>query len=452
MSDRNSRSCLFLIADDWSPIAGCYGNEVVRMPNVDRLAERGVVFDHAFCTTPSCAASRAVILTGHHSHTHGMYGLSHGIHAFRCHEWMTSIPKLLKEAGFVTACVGKSHVCPESVFPFEYQPKVAGRNPYSMAEGIAQVLSHAADRPFYVHVGFYDPHRTTGQRNFGNDETYAGVEEVEYSPDEVIVPDFLPDIPEVRDELANYYQALSRLDKGIGLAVQALEASGRQEETLIIITSDHGMPFPGAKASSFDTGHHCPFIILNPQQQNRGIHNRALINWTNIAPTVLEWCGVTPPAELPERSLLPILQETDPQGWDETFFSHCLHEITNYYPYRVLRGRRYKYVRNLAWQLETPIPADLFRSKTWQAVQARGIEMLGKRSRTRFLHQDRECLYDLENDPMETTNLLNEPALKEVVQEMREKVMDFRIRTKDPWLEQSYHEGEIEELRSGWPL
>jgi len=437
---------MFLIADDWSPLAGCYGNGVVKMPNVDRLAQRGVVFDHAFCTSPSCAASRAVILTGRHSHTHGQYGHCHRIHGFRTHEWMTSTPKLLREKGFVTACVGKSHVAPASVYPFDLQPPVEGRNAHSMAGGIIEVLSNSSDRPFYLHVGFADPHRSGGERNFGNDQTYAGIEEVEYSPENVIVPDFMPNIPEVREELANYYQALSRLDMGIGLAVEALEASGRADETLIVITSDHGMPFPGAKASSFDTGHHCPFIVLSPQQRNRGIHNRALINWTNIAPTVLDWCGAEPPTDLPERSLLPILEETDPGGWDETYFSHCLHEVTNYYPYRVLRGRRYKYVRNLAWQLETPLPSDLFRSKMWRAVREQEIEMLGRRSREKFLHQERECLYDVEYDPMETTNRINDPSLREIVEGMRQKVIDFRVRTKDPWLEQSFHEGEVEEF------
>ena len=107
---RNKKSVLFLIADDWSRIARCYGNEVIHTPNIDALAEEAIVFDYAFCTSPSCAVSRACILTGQHSHTHGQYGHCHGIHGFRTHEFMQSIPKILKANGFATACIGKKHV------------------------------------------------------------------------------------------------------------------------------------------------------------------------------------------------------------------------------------------------------------------------------------------------------------------------------------------------------
>ena len=101
---------LFVIADDWSRLARCYGNEVIRTPHIDALAERGTVFDYAFCTSPSCAVSRACILTGQHSHTHGQYGHCHGIHGFRTHEWMQSTPAILRANGYATACIGKKHV------------------------------------------------------------------------------------------------------------------------------------------------------------------------------------------------------------------------------------------------------------------------------------------------------------------------------------------------------
>ena len=150
------------------------------------------------------------------------------------------------------------------------------------------------------------------------------------------------------------------------------------------------MPFPGAKASSFDSGHRCPLIVCDPRQRRRGIHSRALMNWGDFCPTILEWCGVEPPpgeVGLPGRSLLPLLEDETPHPgggtWEETFFSHCFHEITNYYPYRALRGRRYKYVRNLAHRLETPLPSDLFRSLTWTAVREEEISRRTRSNRRR---------------------------------------------------------------------
>ena len=431
---------MFLIADDWSRIARCYGNNVIKTPNVDGLAENGVVFDHAFCTSPSCAVSRACILTGQHSHTHGQYGHCHGIHGFRTHEHMTSTPKILQELGFATACIGKKHVEPSSVYPFEYEPKVNSRSVYDMADRARDFFAENTERPFYLHVGFADPHRS--RRGFGNENEYRDVDEVTYNPADVEVPNFLPDIEEVRAELADYYQSVTRLDTGIGLMLDALKESGRADTTLVIVTTDHAMPFPGAKASSFDSGHHCPFVLFAPGQQNCGIHSQALINWTNILPTVLDWCGVETPENLPERSLLPILENENPDGWDETFFSHCFHEVTNYYPYRVLRGRRYKYVLNLAERLSTPMPTDIFRSKSWTAVRRDGIEMLGERKTEKFVFQDREELFDIVNDPAESMNMIDDPEVQDLVSEMRRKVTEFRMQTKDPWLETSFQAGE----------
>ena len=429
------KNVLLLIADDWSPIAGCYGNDVVRMPNVDALAARGTVFSNAFCTTPSCAASRANILTGRYSHTHGQYGHSHGIHNFRTHTSMRSLPAILGESGIATGYLGKLHVEPESVYPWDFASPENSRNVKALADEASRFFSEIGDRPFYLHIGYADPHR-----DFFNYLHHPGVEPVSYSPAEVVVPDFLPDIAAVRAEIAEYYQALSRLDTGIGMAVEALEKAGRVEDTLIVVMSDHGMPFPGAKASSFDSGHRCPLIVIRPDAQACGCDG--LVNWCSIMPTVLDWCGVEAPEDLPERSLLPILDVANPEGWDETFFSHSFHEVTNYFPYRVLRGRRYKYVRNLYPELEVPLPSDLWASTTWQSVLDNGLEMLGKRPTRSFLHREAEELFDIENDPLETHNLIEDPALAGVADEMRQKVRNFRIDTKDPWCLASYHAGE----------
>ena len=431
------RNVLLLIADDWSPIAGCFGSRVIQTPNVDALSKRATRFRNAFCTTPSCAASRANILTGHYSHTHGQYGHCHGIHNLHTGAHMPSITKTLTEAGYATGIIGKMHVQPESVYPWthDYQDvEGSSRSPKGMSDRARQFFADVGDQPFYLHMGFSDPHR-----DFGNRHTYPDYAEVTYDPAEVPVPNFLPDHPDVKAELAEYYQSISRLDEGYGRAIQALEEAGRAEDTMIIVMSDHGMPFPGAKASSFDSGHNCPLLIARPGAGE--VQSDALVNWNNVAPTVFDWCGVDAPDGLPERSILPILDEAHPVGWDEVFFSHTFHEITNYYPYRALRSRKYKYVRNLYPELTTPLPSDLWSSKTWQAIEGEGLEM-GDRSTQKFLHQDAEALFDVENDPSEGKNLIDEQSLQEVVDEMRMKVRTFRVDTKDPWVLASQQAGE----------
>ena len=155
----------------------------------------------------------------------------------------------------------------------------------------------------------------------------------------------------------------------------------------------------------FNSGHHCPFILHSPNLKQSGIHNQAMINWLDIRPTVQDWCGVGVPAELPGRSLLPILETPEPEGWGEVTFSHNFHEVIDYNPYRVLHGRRYKYVQNLASDLQTPLPTDLFRSKTWRAVQAANAEMMGVRPTAHTLRRAPEELYDIQADPYEATEL-----------------------------------------------
>jgi len=431
------RNVLLLIADDWSPIAGCFGSPVIQTPNVDALAKRATRFTNAFCTTPSCAASRANILTGHYSHTHGQYGHSHGIHNLHTGTHMPSITKTLTEAGYATGIIGKMHVQPESVYPWTHDfqnVEDSTRSPEGMAERAREFFADIGDKPFYLHMGFSDPHR-----DFGNARSYKDYKEVQYDPAEIPVPNFLPDHPDVRAELAEYYQSITRLDEGYGRAIQALEDAGRAEDTMIIVMSDHGMPFPGAKASSFDSGHNCPLIISRPGADE--VESDALVNWNNIAPTVFDWCGVDAPEGLPERSLVPILDDAHVEGWDEVFFSHTFHEITNYYPYRALRARKYKYVRNLYPELMTPLPSDLWRSTTWQAIENEGLQM-GARPTDSFLHQDAEALFDVENDPTESKNLINEPSLQALADEMRKKVRKFRVETADPWVLASKQGGE----------
>ena len=436
------RNVLYLIADDWSPLAGCYGSPVIKTPATDRFATESVTFEHAFCTSPSCAVSRANIMTGQYSHTHGQYGHCHGIHGFRTHENMPTLPAILGKAGWHTALIGKSHIAPMSIYPFADIPTVRHLDGGEMAAALRATIAQAGDRPFYAHLGFADPHRDFAK---ANRQDWDGDPKVVYDRDSMPIPNFLPDHPAVRDDLAEYYQAISRLDANIGMALQVLEETGHRDDTLVIITSDHGMPFTGAKGSPFEGGHHVPLLIRAPGRHSANQRNRALVNHTDHLPTILDWCGVPAPEACPGRSVLSIIDDSDPSGWDETYFSHNFHEVTNYQPYRVLRERRYKYVRNLAWQLPRPIPSDLFASPSWEAVRSENIQQLSQRPRSVTEHAAAEELYDLEADPAEAVNLAERPEHAERLASMRERLTAFRFATRDPWLQLDYQEGLLEE-------
>jgi N-sulfoglucosamine sulfohydrolase len=295
-------------------------------------------------------------------------------------------------------------------------------------------MAASGERPFLLIVGFSDPHRAA--ENFGNTRTWPSVTRATYDPAKVVVPAHLPDTPEVRSDLAAYYESISRLDSGVGLFLDALRATGHDDDTLVIYLSDNGRPFPGAKTTLYDAGIHLPLIIASPGQRKRGVRNEALVSWIDIAPTIVEWTGASAAASVrfAGRSMLPILEETQPTGWDRVYASHGFHEVQQYYPMRALRTRAFKYIVNLASALPFPIAGDVASSPTWRAIESRPQLGLGVRSLEAFLHRPDEELYDLAKDPHEVRNVANEPGYREVLERMRRDMQAFRRDTHDPWL------------------
>ncbi len=433
------RNVVLMIGDDHGLQVGCYGDPVAQTPAMDRLAAQGTRFANAFAGVASCSPSRAVILTGQHNHTNGQYGLAHDVHNFHSFDRVRSLPNLLREAGYRTAIVGKYHVLPESAYAFEqHLPCPGGPRQVAAVAEAARTFMAEPGKPFFLLVGYVDPHRVAG--GFGRGEKHRGIRRIEYKPEAIVVPPWLPDNPDVRDELADYYESISRLDQGIGLVLDAIRDTGHADDTLVIYVSDNGPPFPGAKTTLYDPGVHLPLLIRAPGQKKAGVVSRAMTSFVDIAPTILEWAGAKAPADLAGRSLLPILAEEDPAGWDVVYGSHMCHEVTMYYPMRMVRTREYKYILNLAHELEFPFASDLWDSRTWQGVLRRKDVEYGRRTVSALLHRPREELYDLRKDPDESRNVAADPACAGVLEDLRRRLRRWQEETKDPWLVKYRHE------------
>ncbi len=451
---------LLLISDDHGiDQLGCYGNISVQTPNLDALAEQGTRFTNAYCVSASCSASRGTILSGLYPHQNGQFGHQHNWHHFSYHKWVETIPTLLKKSGYLTGLIGKLHVAPPDQLPFDFvvpgREIMENRDVMKMAVKAGEFFNLDITKPFFLLVGYSDPHRSAigmsemvnveNFSGFGNDVDYLGIKSNEFDPALVAVPGFLPDVPEVREELADQYQSIARLDVGIGKLIDLLRKSGRFEETLIIYISDNGIPFPGAKTNIYDAGVHLPMIIRSPEQKTRGFVNDAMISFIDLLPTILDWTkSPGPPYNLPGKSFLPILDQENVDGWDEIYLSHTFHEITMYYPMRGVRTRQFKYIRNLFPELQFPFATDLFISKTWQGILERRSETMGQRSVRNYLLRPSEELYDILADPVESSNLAFKPEYDEVLQNMRAKLNSMRESTEDPWLiNDNYQENEI---------
>ncbi len=425
------RNVLLLVSDDHGLELGCWGHPVIKTPSLDRLAAQGVRFTHAFATVASCSASRSVIYTGLFNHANGQYGHQHAYHNFHTHAHVKSLPAVLRGRGYRTAIIAKFHVQPASVYPFDVI-KVGGRNIPGIAKAARTFLTAEPDKPFLLVVGFSDPHRS--RVGFGDETKPKDLSTVTYRPEDMVVPRYLPDTPTVRKELVSYCRAVSRMDAGVGMVLDALADAGAADNTMVIYISDNGPAFPGAKTTLYDPGIHLPLIVRSPTVKKGGRTNNAMVSWVDLVPTILEWTGTDPPPGLHGRSFLGVLDQEHPAGWDTVFASHTFHEITMYYPTRVIRTREYKYILNLAHKLDYPFASDLYASPTWQEVLKTKATTYGPRTVDAYVHRPREELYDLRTDPGEVKNLVGDPAHRKVLDELRARLKAWQTKTKDPWI------------------
>ena len=460
---------VLIVGDDHDLSAlGCYGNPQVKTPNLDQLAREGLRFTRAYASTASCSPSRSTLLSGRHNHNTGQYGLAHATHHFRSHEELKTLPALLREAGYATARVGKYHVAPESAYPFDVALGENGSNPVDMANRSADFLETSRAKPFFLYFCPTDPHRAGtfpglpfNANPHGNKPGgHEGVRETPYGMDSLRVPFFLPNAPETKAELAQYYQAVSRMDQGIGRLFQVLKEKGLWENTVVIYLSDNGMPVPGAKTTPYEPGVRLPLIVRNPFSAQKSKICDELVSWVDVAPTLLDWAGQAPlvlanaamptgGGEYGERGPTPAfhgnswkkLFENPTQFKSDTLFlSHTFHEVTMYYPMRTVVTKRYKLIHNLAHGLPFPFAADLWSSATWQGFLKSGKTHYGPRTRQAYEHRPEYELYDLQTDPQERRNLANDAALKPVFNALLASLKGFQEKTNDPWRVKWKHE------------
>ncbi len=169
------------------------------------------------------------------------------------------MPFLMKEAGYRTGIIGKFHVSPPSAFAWDKLGESGGRAVSQMAKDAAGFIESSKGKPWYLHVGFSDPHRAA--KGFANEKPYPGVVKNTFDPRNLQVPSFLPETPETRAELAQYYEAANRMDQGVGMMLDLLKSTGQLDNTLVIFLSDNGIPFPNAKTNLYDAGARLPLLV-----------------------------------------------------------------------------------------------------------------------------------------------------------------------------------------------
>ncbi|XP_077184323.1 N-sulfoglucosamine sulfohydrolase isoform X3 [Paroedura picta] len=283
-----ARNVLLIVADDGGFESGAYNNTAISTPHLDALAQQSLTFRNAFTSVSSCSPSRASLLTGLPQHQNGMYGLHQDVHHFNSFDSVRSLPFLLSKAGIRTGIIGKKHVGPEAVYPFDFayteengSVLQVGRNITRIKLLVRKFLRHQDERAFFLYVAFHDPHRCGHSQpqygafceKFGNGETGMGWipdwKPQHYSPDQVQVPYFVQDTPAARSDLAAQYTTIGRMDQGIGLVLEELHSAGFGNNTLVIYTSDNGIPFPSGRTNLYWSGTAEPLLISSPEHPAR---------------------------------------------------------------------------------------------------------------------------------------------------------------------------------------
>jgi arylsulfatase A-like enzyme len=400
---------IYLHSHDTGRYVQPYGHQIPT-PNIQRLADQGLLFRQAFCAAPSCSGSRACLLTGQWAHVNGMTGLAH--RGWKLNDYGRHIVHPLREAGYWSALIGEQHLSEDpNILGYDHVVDVGTTRVHSIAPAALQLLRSRPPQPFFLSIGFFETHREFFEPSSVRDALYGAP------------PAHLPDTPETRSDMASFKASARSLDQGVGAILHGLDELGLVDNTILVLTTDHGLPFPGAKATLTDRGLGVLLIVRGPGGFLGGHVTDALVSHVDIYPTLCELAGAPPPDGLAGHSLLPLARNETQEIRDELFAELTYHVA--YDPQRAIRTKRYKYIRQFGERLEPVLPnVDDSPSKDL-------LVAAGWRERRR----PREQLYDLVMDPGEMRNLAGDPAFDEVQTALDERLHRWMAETADPLLD-----------------
>ena len=390
---------IIFVGDDlgWRDV-GAYGNRFIRTPSIDLLARSGLRVERAFGTSPQCSPSRISMLTGKYPHATGTEDLHTPLP-----DGERILPSLLQAEGYFTGHMAKTHYGPNAERQFQWYAS-------AVADSFPAFLTAAGSRPFFLWVGFHEPHRP-----------YQASAPDPHSPARVTVPPYLVDTRETRADLARYYDAIARMDAEIGMVLGELKRRKLLDKTLLVFLSDNGAPFPREKGSLYDAGIRTALIFSWPGViPAAALYSRGLVSTVDLAPTILELAGSTPPKTMQGSSFRSLLTTPDEYaGSGYVFSERNWHDCDEHQ--RSVRTARFKLIRTDAY---TALPlctaADIGGSPSFQALRASAKAGRLTEAQRRLFEAPRATLelYDLVADPWELRNVADDPRYAGDVREL----------------------------------
>jgi len=423
---------LMIVADDmnWdSP--GCFGGAAPEItPNIDRLATEGISFMHAHVNVSICTPSRSVLLTG-------LYPSNNGVEGFqRIKPGIETLPAVLNKAGYVCGIVGKP-LRQQEIFRWSTTYRwpgvgdeiIWGRDPelYRRFSKNFFAMAKTSNQPFFLMANSHDPHRPFAGGKATEPHHQRLPASRSYRGEEVRVPGFLPDLPDVRNELADYCTSTRRLDDMVGEVLDELEKAELVDDTIVIFLSDHGMPFPGAKFNCYVNSVRSSWIIRWPGKIKKGVVDRKhMISTVDLQSTILEAVGL-PTTRSDGRSFLPLLSGQTQSNRDCVFAQFYHIHGADALPMRSVITRDFAYVFN-PWSNGKRIFTRL-EGATFRAMQQTAKTDPAMAARVRYLQlRTVEEFYDLRADPHCLVNLLDSGRSRDDAQQKQLKLLRGRLR------------------------
>jgi N-sulfoglucosamine sulfohydrolase len=419
------RNLLLVTADDLNAdSAGWMRRGAPATPRLDALAAASHRFVNAHVTAPICQPSRSALMTGRVPHRSGALGFD------PVADDVPTLVEVLRGRGYLTAAINKlGHLQPREKFPWDVALRGSGRHPKAMRRHLGRCLAAArrADRPFFIDANLTDPHRPfrharRGPPPGGSTEAAAPVP----------VPTFLEDLPRVREELADYFASVVRLDAGLGQVLDGLEAAGHTGDTVVVFLSDNGMSFPFAKASVYRNGTWSPVLLRSPGLPPPAVHEQ-MVSSVDLMPTVLELLGVPAPAGMDGRSWVPLLRGLPQPGRDFVVTHVNTVRSGASFPQRCARTR----ARSLIYQPwadgHRRFRVEAMHGWSFRAMREAARDDPGIAARLRQLERGSPlALYDLERDPDERHNVIDVPAYRGDVERLQARLLRHMQGTADP--------------------
>ena len=432
---------LLIVSEDNGPELGCYGDPYARTPNLDRLAAEGVRFENAFVPYAICSPSRACFLTGLLPHQNGQIGLA--THKFAMYRDDTpNFVALLKANGYRTGLIGKLHVNPSSAFPFDFRAIPSAnfqrkQSPADYAAEAARFFEQSGDSPWFLSVNFPDAHLPFLRQAHGLPAKPLDADDVKPMPWIGV------DSPRLREQVANYYNCLERLDHSVGLLLKELQETGQADNTLVFYIGDHGAQFPRGKGSVYEPALHVPLIVRWPGHARAGQVRQELVSTVDLLPTALVAVGAKPADDLPGRALQPLLSGAAARDWKRYIFGFTTGSFPgNCFVQHSVRDERFKLISsprpgtdNLIARSYVDESHPYFVVSGATVADQAAIAPHVRDAFDRWKSPPRYELYDLENDPYEWNNLADEPQFVAVKNRLIKALTDMQQQTRDPFLD-----------------